>query len=191
MVKTKVGHPPLVMPVCLLGANAGGKANFEAIAWFTFLESRPLMVGATSDKLHHTNRGIRENECFSVNIPSVDLVEATDFCGLFSGGKVDKSKVFGVFYGELGNAPMVEECPVCMECKLVRMVEFIHNEFVVGEVVAVYVEESCLTDGKKGDVGKVDPLLYEGGAPAYYWKLGGQVARAFEVGKNCRSTQNR
>jgi hypothetical protein len=47
-----------------------------------------------------------------------------------------------------------------------------------------------LTDGKKGDVGKVDPLLYEGGVPAYYWKLDGQVARAFEVGKNYKPKQN-
>jgi flavin reductase (DIM6/NTAB) family NADH-FMN oxidoreductase RutF len=191
VVKSKVKYPPLVMPVCLLGANVAGKANFEAIAWFAFLESKPLMVGVTSDKLHHTNRGIRENKCFSVNIPSVDLVEATDFCGLFSGSKVDKSGVFSVFYGELGSAPMVEECPVCIECKLMRTVEFVRNEFFVGEVVAVYVEESCLTDGKKGDVGKVDPLLYEGGVPAYYWKLDGQVARAFEVGKNYKPKQNR
>ncbi len=191
MVKSKVRYPPLVMPVCLLGANIAGKANFEAIAWFTFLESQPLMVGVTSDKLHYTNKGIRENKCFSVNIPSVDLVEAADFCGLFSGYKVDKSKVFSVFYGELGSAPMVGECPVCMECRLVRRVEFVRNEFLVGEVVAVYVEESCLTDGKKAAVRKIDPLLYEGGVPAYYWKLGEQVARAFEVGKNYKPKQNR
>jgi flavin reductase (DIM6/NTAB) family NADH-FMN oxidoreductase RutF len=179
------------MPVCLLGANVAGKANFEAIAWFTFLESNPLTVGATSDKLHHTNKGILENKCFSVNIPSVDLVEATDFCGLFSGSKIDKSRVFNVFYGELGTAPMIEECPVCMECKLVRRVEFSRNEFLVGEVMVVHVEGSCLMDGKKGDVGKVDPLLYEGGVPARYWRLGGQVARAFEVGKNYTPKQNR
>ncbi len=190
VVKHKVRYPPLVMPVCLLGANVAGKANFEAIAWFTFVESKPLTVGLTSDKLHYTNRGIRENKCFSVNIPSVHLVEATDFCGVFSGSEVEKSRVFRLFYGKLG-APMVEDCPVCMECRLVRTVEFARNEFVVGEVVAVYVEESCLTDGKKGDVGKVDPLLYEGGIPAHYWSLGGLVANAFEVGKNYRPKQNR
>ncbi len=187
MTKCKVRHPPLVMPVCLLGANIAGKANFEPIAWFTFLESKPLTVGLTSDKLHHTNKGIRENRCFSVNIPSVDLVEATDFCGLVSGSKVDKSDVFDVFYGELGSAPMIEECPVCMECRLVRTVKFVRNELLAGQVVAVYVEESCLTETDKGDVGKVDPLLYEGGVPARYWRLGRQVARAFEVGKDYKS----
>lgn len=191
MVKRQVKYPPLVMPVCLVGANVAGTANFEAIAWHTFLESQPLLIGVTSDKLHHTNRGIRENRCFSVNIPSVDLVEATDFCGLVSGSQVDKSRVFNVFYGELERAPMIRECPVCMECRLVRTVEFVRNELLVGEVVAVYAEESCLVDEKKGDVGRVNPLLYEGGVPAHYWKLGGKVARAFKVGENYSAKQQR
>lgn len=189
MAKIRVKYPPLVMPVCLVGANVGGKPNFEAIAWFTFLESQPLMVGVTSDKLHYTNRGIRENKCFSVNVPSVGLVEATDYCGLNSGSKVDKSGVFKVFYGELEDAPMVVDCPVCMECRLVRAVKFVRNEFLVGEVAGVYVEESCLSE-KKGDVKKVDPLLYEGGVPAYYWKLDAQVAKAFEVGRKYKSRQS-
>lgn len=183
VVKSRVKYPPVVLPVCLVGANVEGTANFEAIAWFTFLESQPLMVGVVSDKLHYTNRGIRENKCFSVNVPSVGLVEATDYCGLHSGKDVDKSGVFGVFYGELEDAPMIVECPVCLECRLVRVVKFSRNELLVGEVANVYVEELCLSDGKKGDVGKVDPLLYEGGVPAYYWKLGEKVAKAFEVGK--------
>lgn len=185
VVKRRVRFPPLALPVCLVGANVGGKPNFEAIAWFTFLESQPLTVGVTSDKMHYTNRGIRENGSFSVNVPSAGMVEATDFCGLFSGLEIDKSGVFSVFCGELGNAPMIAECPVAMECRLVRTMEFARNEFLVGEVVAVYIEGSCL-DGKKGDLRKVDPLLYEGGSPARYWKLGEQVARAFEVGKNYR-----
>ena len=53
-----------------------------------------------------------------------------------------------------------------------------------------YVENSCLS-GEKGNVGKVDPLLCEGGVPAYYWKLGGQVANAFEVGKKYKPKQNK
>jgi len=184
VVKCKVKYPPIVMPVCLVGANVEGKANFEAIAWFTFLGSQPLMVGVVSDRRHFTNRGVRENKCFSVNVPSASLVEAVDYCGLYSGSKVDKSGVFSLFYGELEDAPMIVECAVCLECRLVRTVKLNRNELLVGEVANVYVEESCLAGGKRGDVGKVDPLLYKGGVPAYYWKLGKQVARAFEIGKN-------
>jgi flavin reductase (DIM6/NTAB) family NADH-FMN oxidoreductase RutF len=181
--KIRVRSPPSIMPVCLVGAKVGGRPNFEAIAWFTFLESRPVTVGICSDKSHYTNRGIRANKTFSVNIPSAELVVESDFCGLYSGSKVDKSEVFDVFYGELKTAPMISECPVNLECKLLRTVKFMVNEFFVGEVVEAFVNEECVTDGH-GDVGLVDPLLYEGGSLPKYWKLGEKLARAFEIGKN-------
>jgi flavin reductase (DIM6/NTAB) family NADH-FMN oxidoreductase RutF len=182
MVKVRLSFPPLVSLVCLVGAQVAGKPNFMAIAWWTFIESRSMKVGVVSEKVHHTNKGIHEHNCFSINIPSAGMVEKTDYCGIHSGNRVDKSAVFEVFYGELKEAPMISECPVTMECRLVRTVEFEHNEMLVGEVVGVYVENSCLT-GDKGDVLKVDPLLYEGGKPAMYWKIGRQIAKAYDVGK--------
>jgi flavin reductase (DIM6/NTAB) family NADH-FMN oxidoreductase RutF len=180
--KVKVRFPGLVLPVSLVGANVGGKPNFEAIAWFTFLGSKPILVGVCSDKTHHTNGGVKRNKTFSVNIPRAELVVETDYCGLNSGSKVDKSGVFDVFYGDLKTAPMIRECPVNMECRLVQTQEFGNNELLVGEVVSSYVDESCLSDGKC-DVDKVDPFLYEEGRiPPGYRKIGEPLATAFQVG---------
>jgi flavin reductase (DIM6/NTAB) family NADH-FMN oxidoreductase RutF len=106
----------LATAVCLVGAKVAGKPNFEALAWFNFVGSR--LIGLSSDKSHFTNRGIRENGSFSVNIPSSKMAAVTDFCGLNSGSEVDKSEVFDVFYGELKTALMISECPVNIECKL-------------------------------------------------------------------------
>jgi flavin reductase (DIM6/NTAB) family NADH-FMN oxidoreductase RutF len=182
MVKVKVKYPPTVSPVCLVGARVRGKPNFMAIAWWTFLEARTMLVGVISEKPHYTNKGIHEHNCFSINIPSAEIVEKTDYCGIYSGNSVDKSSVFEVFYGELKEAPMISECPVTMECRLVRTVGFEYNEMLVGEIVGVYVDESCMT-GDKGDMKKVNPLLYDGGLPATYWKIGEQIAKAYDVGK--------
>jgi len=179
-----VKFPPVISPVCLVGALVDGKPNFMAIAWWTFLESRTMLVGVVSEKRHYTSKGIHETNCFSVNIPSPSMVQKTDYCGVYSGNDVDKSKVFEVCYGELKKAPMIAECHVTMECRLVRTVDFEHNEMLVGKVVGVYIEDSCMT-GNNGDVTKVDPLLYEG--PAMYWKLGRQVAKAYHVGRNLKS----
>ncbi len=49
------------------------------------------------EKIHYTNKGIRENQVFSINIPSADLVEKVDYCGLVSGKNIDKSQVLSVF----------------------------------------------------------------------------------------------
>ena len=184
-----MSFPSLVLPVTLVGANVGGKPNFEAIAWFTFLASKPILVGVCSDKSHHTNLGVKENGTFSVNIPRAELVVETDYCGLYSGSKVDKSKVFHVFYGDLKTAPMVRECHVNMECRLVQTLEFENNELLVGEAVASYVDEECLSDGRC-DIQKVNPFLYEEGKiPPGYWKIGGQFATAFQIGTKYVSEQ--
>lgn len=183
--------PSLVLPVSLVGANIRGKPNFEAIAWFTFLGSKPVLVGVCSDKSHHTNLGIRENGAFSVNIPRAELVVETDYCGLNSGSKVDKSEVFDVFYGDLKTAPMIRECHVNMECRLVQTLEFENNELFVGEVIASYVDEECLSDGKC-DVEKVNPFLYEEGrTPPGYWRIGEPLATAFQIGTEYKPCSKR
>ena len=109
---------------------------------------------------------------------------------MHSGNNVDKSRVFEVFYGELKKAPMISECLVTMECKLVRTVEFEHNELHVGEVISVYVDKSLMT-GNKANMKKVNPLMCNGGPPATYWKIGDQIAKAYDVGKSYKPNDTR
>ena len=187
--KARFSYPPLAMPVCLVGANVSEKPNFEAIAWFSLMDYQPNLIGLSSEKSHHTNKGVRENKTFSVNVPSAGMAEVTDFCGLNSGSKVDKSGVFEVFYGELGTAPMISECPFNLECRLKQTVELLHAEFFIGEIVGVYIDDQYLTGGRP-DLRKIDPLLFEGSV-GDYWRLGEHVARAFEIGKKYKPRRNR
>ena len=181
-VKTTFKRPPLTLPTCLVGANVDGKPNFEAIAWANIVDYNPYLLSISSEKSHHTNKGIRENKEFSVNIPSVDMVAVTDYCGTHSGETVDKSKIFDVFYGELKNAPMISECPISVECKLVKTVELEHGELFIGEIVGVYMDEKHLTDAKP-DLKKVNPLVFEEGV-GNYWTLGEHVGRIGKMEKD-------
>jgi len=136
------------------------------------------------NKKHYTNVGIKENKTFSVNIPSEDLVVKTDYCGLVSGDEVDKSSLFDIFYGELKTAPMINECPINMECKLVKIVDFPNHDVFMGEIVAAYCDEEILT-GESGeiiDVAKLKPLLFEMHS-IHYWRLGEKIAKCWNVGK--------
>ncbi|MBA4394292.1 MAG: NADPH-flavin oxidoreductase, partial [Desulfobacca sp.] len=73
------------MPCSLVGANVAGKPNYLTVAWFSMANPKPTYIMMTLNKAHYTNAGIKENKTFSLNIPSKDLVERTDYCGLFSG----------------------------------------------------------------------------------------------------------
>ncbi|MEJ2272651.1 MAG: flavin reductase family protein [Candidatus Bathyarchaeota archaeon] len=140
-VKTKFKRPPMILPVCLLGANVQEKPNFQAIAWFNMVDYDPCLIGFSSEKSHYTNKGVKENNTFSVNIPNSNMASVTDFCGLYSGATVDKSKVFDVFYGELQTAPMINKMPINVECKLTQIIELSHAEFFIGEIVSVFIED--------------------------------------------------
>lgn len=181
MSKVTLGKkmPPLAMPICLVGSNVGGKPNFCTIAWFTMIDDEPPMIGLVMAKERKTKDGIVENKTFSVSLPSTAMAAATDHVGLVSGYDTDKSGVFGVFYGELGTAPLIEESPVSIECRLNRIVEFETTDLVVGEVVQIHADPSIVTGGKV-DYGKFDPLLYASGSA--YFSLGEKKADAFKVG---------
>jgi len=173
------------MPVSLVGAHVDGKPNFLAVAWFTMAGSKPPRIAISLGKGHYTNPGIKENRTFSVCLPSEDMVELTDYCGIVSGKQSDKSEIFDLFYGELKTAPMIKDCPLNMECKLVEIVESSSNEIFIGEIKGTYTEERFLTDGKL-DLRKTKPLILSQ-PDTSYWSLGEPVARAFNIGKKYKA----
>jgi flavin reductase (DIM6/NTAB) family NADH-FMN oxidoreductase RutF len=183
MAKVKLGKrlPPMALPVVLVGSNYKGKANFCTIAWTTIIDDEPPLIGLLMAKKRRTKDGMVENGTFSVNIPDTKMMVKTDYCGISSGSKKDKSKVFDVFYGELGTAPLISEAPVAVECKLKDIMAFEGTDLVIGEIEEVYVDKRCL--GKdKVHMSKIDPLLYGmGGGP--YYSIGRKVGDAFSVGK--------
>ncbi|MHC9542275.1 MAG: flavin reductase family protein [Vulcanimicrobiota bacterium] len=166
-------------PTVLAGALVDGRPNFVAIAHIGIMTLSQISLGI--NKAHYTNAGIRETGVFSVNIPSEDLVVETDYCGIVSGKKVDKSTLFKVFYGELEKAPMIEGCPVCMECRLTQVIDLQTHEVFIGDVAYTYVEESVLTDDKV-DVSRLKPLLFDMSSRKY-WSLGGEIAQCWSIGK--------
>ena len=173
------------MPVVLVGAMVKGRPNFMAVAWFSKVNSNPPMMMVALGKRQYTGEGIMENGCFSVNLPGRDLVTETDYCGLVSGRREDKARLFDVFYGESGAAPMIRGCPVNYELRLAETVELPGTNLFIGEIVAAYVDEERRS-GKVPDVPLVEPFFLVVSPPSYYFGLGPQVARAFEVGKKLK-----
>ena len=136
MEKINLGStiPAYPMPVSLVGAHVNGRPNFLTVAWFTMVSYSPPRIAIALGKSHFTNPGIKENKSFSVCLPAEYMVEKTDYCGIVSGKKSDKSDIFELFYGELETAPMIRDCPLCVECQLVEVVESSRNEIFIGEI---------------------------------------------------------
>jgi flavin reductase (DIM6/NTAB) family NADH-FMN oxidoreductase RutF len=171
------------MPVTIIGTEDDGITNFITVAHVGILNyADPNYISASMAKIHHTNSMIKNSGEFSVNIPSESQVIDTDYVGIVSGKKMDKSRIFKTFKGRLGHAPMIESCPVTMECRLHDIIELPTHDVFIGEIVGTYAEESVLTKAGTIDVARVRPLLFEMGS-RQYWSLGEPIAKCWDVGK--------
>ncbi len=189
MAKVKMGPTTLVypMPAFLVGADVDGKPNFLAVAWGGIACGDPPMVSVAIRHHRYTHRGIQQNQAFSVNIPSVDLVRETDYCGTITGSNVDKVAVcrFRIFYGKLAGAPLIEQCPVNLECRVVHILDVGSHWLVAGRIEETHVSEDCLTDGQP-DIDKIKPLIYTEEPANCYQALGEVVGKAFSIGQELK-----
>lgn len=184
MDKITIGPMPYmsVMPTLLVGANVDGRPNYMTAAWATVACMAPPMVCVAVNKTRYTAKGIETNGTFSLNVPSIGQVIETDHCGLVSGAHEDKSGIFRSFYGKLSSAPMAEECPVNIECRLFSSVDCGSHTLYIGEVVEIHADRACVKDGKP-DIASIQPIMY---AQATYYGVGQEVAKAFSAGKKFR-----
>jgi flavin reductase (DIM6/NTAB) family NADH-FMN oxidoreductase RutF len=166
----------------ILGSHVRGKANFMALGWLTRCNFKPAMIAISVNQSNQSAGGILENGEFSVNVPSTDMVGITDYTGLVSAKKTDKSKLFEIFYGQLKTAPLIKACPVNVECRLVEKVELPTNYLFIGEVAGVHAEQSLLTDGHP-DPKKMKPFVLSM-PDNRFWGLGDCVGRAWHEGKS-------
>lgn len=183
MDKLSLGPKTLLypMPTVLVGANVNGKPNYMTVAWSGIACGVPPMVSVAINHTRYTNKGIKENRTFSINIPSAKHVVETDYCGMSSGSRVDKSNIFETFYGKLKTAPMIRECPVSLECELHSSLDLGSHELHIGKIVDVYADRDCMTD-EVPDIRKVDPIIFSS-SQGNYWHIGEYLADGFSVGK--------
>ncbi|GFK92842.1 Flavoredoxin [Fundidesulfovibrio magnetotacticus] len=167
----------------IVGCVADGRANFLAVAHVGIMNhGQPQYLTFGINKAHHSGRGILEHGEFSVNIPDQDLMVETDYVGIVTGKNTDKSGVFEHFTGELAHAPLIRACPVAMECRLYKTLDFETHDVFVGEVVKTWAREDVLTDKGKPDPARVRPLLFDMATLGYY-ALGAKVGDCWNAGK--------
>lgn len=169
------------MPVLIIGTyNADGTPNAMNAAWGGIHNTNE--IGICIDGSHKTMENILAKKEFTVSFADAAHVTACDYVGIVSGNNVaDKvaKAGFTVTPSDKVNAPIINELPMCLECRLIS-----HDpasDYVVGEIINVSAEENVLTDGKI-DVAKLGIITYDPVGHNYV-ELGNAVAKAFSAGK--------
>ena len=183
MKKVKTGSQTLLypLPAVLVGAMVNDKPNFMTAAWCGIAASAPPAISVALRRARYTFEGVKATGTFSINIPSAGQAQIVDFCGIYSGHRQDKSEIFQVEFGDLKTAPLIAECPVNLECKVIHTLDLNSHMLFVGEIMESYINADCISDGKP-DAAKIDPLIYNTGSEQYH-RLGEAVGKAFSIGK--------
>ncbi|MEE4195136.1 MAG: flavin reductase family protein, partial [Anaerolineae bacterium] len=162
-----------------------GKPNFTTIGDVGLMGINPPIVVVSSHARHHLTKGILETGCFSINFPTTSMLTDVDYCGVVSGRDVEKSSLFDVFYGDLTSAPMIEECPVNLECEVAKQFSIEHRQIFIGKVLQTHVSDVFLTevDGRKSvsDLTKLDPILYA--LDNRYYAIGEAIGIGYQEAK--------
>ncbi|MFA6332763.1 MAG: flavin reductase family protein [Methanoregula sp.] len=172
------------LPITLIGSMVGGRPNFMNVAFISLVCWDPPLISMGLNQRSATREAVLESREFSVNYPSAPMVTATDYCGIVSAKNKDKSGVFKTFHGTLTGAPMITECPLSFECKVIEVHDFKSHTCFISEIVASHLDKSCMTDGKP-DYQKINPLLLTM-PDNHYWTLGKTVGRAWSIGKDMK-----
>lgn len=181
-IKLDQRFSPYQMPSVIIGTIIENKPNFMLCTWISRVNRTPPIWMASINRKHLTMEGLRENVSFSINFPSINLVEKADFVGITSGRNCDKSSVFKTFYGET-NAPMIEECVLNMELEVEEIIERPDHFIILGQSINTYASQHVLVDNKP-DMKKMNQIVYTGaeGQPSY-WAIGDKIGDAFSIGK--------
>ena len=131
---------------------------------------------------HKTVKNILKRKAFTVSMADAANVAACDYVGIVSANDVpDKLEKAGFHTtrSEFVDAPLIDELPMTLECRLVSYDE--ESCRMVGEIVNVSAEESVLDENGKIDPGKLQPITFDPVNNAYL-KLGEKVGNAFRDG---------
>ena len=172
---------PVVMVSC---ADRDGRPNIMTAAWTGTISSDPVMAFVSIRPARYSYQIIRDTGEFVLNLTTRDLAFATDFCGVRSGRDIDKFAHLGLHptVSDSVRAPGIDESPVNIECKVVKIENFGVHDLFLAEVVRVSVDEQYMDEKGRFDLAKADLIAYSHGE---YFALGEKVGKfGFSVKKD-------
>lgn len=179
MSRVNFGAKPLMypQPVLIIGTyDENGVPNAMNAAWGITTDFKEITISLSD---HKTTDNLNLKKAFTVSMATENQVLACDYVGIESARKVADKFAKAGFHAtksEFVDAPLIDELPLAMECK----VKSFENGILIGEIVNVSADESVVTDGV-ADITKVKPISFDPFSNGYF-AVGERVGNAFKDG---------
>jgi flavin reductase (DIM6/NTAB) family NADH-FMN oxidoreductase RutF len=160
-LKPSISHfytTPLVLATC---ADQQGRPNLLTIASASPCSMDPPTLGIAVNLERYSHGVIADTGEFGVHVPLRADLERSDFCGTISGRDIDKfaESGFTPMPSEVISAPLIAECPINFECRLVHTAHLGTHDWFIGEIVAAHAAPDILADDGTVDPAKLDGVL--------------------------------
>ena len=182
-MRKNFGAKPIVypQPVFIVAAyDENGVPNAMNAAWGGISEEKEISICISPE--HKTTKNILASCAFTVSMATAEQLVACDYVGIVSGNDVPDKFARAGFHAmksEFVNAPLINELPMAVECKLIGYDESACR--LVGEIVNVCADESVLNAAGKVDPAKLRPIVFDPMNHAYL-AMGEKVGNAFQDG---------
>ena len=162
------------VPPALVSCGTTDKPNALTVAWTGILNTIPPKTYISVRPERYSYNIIKESGEFVINLPTEKIVKAVDYCGCRSGAKEDKLKTCGFTVSpsvKIG-APMIDQSPVNLECKVCDIIPLGSHDMFIADIIGVNVDESLLDENGKLHLSKAGLCAYAHGE---YFALGKQI----------------
>ena len=171
------------IPAVMVSCGTMEKANIITVAWTGILNTNPATVYISVRPTRYSYQIIKEQKEFVINLTNKELVQATDWCGVKTGAKVDKFKEMHLHKekAKFLSCPMIQESPVSIECRVKEIIPLGSHDMFLAEVLAINADEKYINDKGAFDISKCDLIAYANG---HYYALGKKLGKfGFSVQK--------
>ena len=151
--------------------------NVLTVAWTGTICSNPPMCYISVRPERHSYDIIKRNMEFVINLTTEDMAFATDWCGVRSGKDYNKFEEMHLTPGKAKavSAPIIEESPLCIECRVKEIVSLGSHDMFIADVLNVKADEKYMNkETGKFELSDADPLVYLHGG---YYGLGKKIGK--------------
>ncbi|MGM9665676.1 MAG: flavin reductase family protein [Eubacteriales bacterium] len=170
------------LPAVMVSCGSMEKSNIITVAWCGIINTSPPKTYISLRPERYSHGIIRESGEFVINLTPSSLAKKADFCGMYTGRRVDKFAKcnFTKEKATTLEAPMIAECPISIECKVTNVIPLGTHDMFLADIVAVNVDEALIENGKLC----INRAHLAAFAHGEYYKLGERIGKfGFSVKK--------
>ena len=173
----KAGTMVYPAPAVMVSCGTMENPNIITVAWTGTVCTDPAMTYISVRKQRYSYDLIKASGEFVINLTSEEVARATDWCGVRSGKDHNKFQEMKLTPGKatIVNAPVIEESPICIECRVKEIMPLGSHDMFIADVVNVRADEQFLhPETGKFDMQKAKLMAYSHG---HYYALGNKIGK--------------